>query len=86
MRMDEALQHKVQEALKWQPELSAAEIGVAVKDGIVTLTGTVDQYGKKEAAEDATAKVKGVKGIVEHICVDRQGQDYNAQPPHAPDP
>lgn len=76
MRMDEALQHRVQEVLKWQPELSAAEIGVAVKEGIVTLTGTVDEYGKKEAAEVATAKVKGVKGIVEHICVDRKGQGH----------
>lgn len=76
MRMDQALQHEVQEALKWQPELSAAEIGVAVKEGIVTLTGTVDQYGKKKAAEDAAAKVKGVKGIVEHIRVDRKDQGH----------
>ena len=74
MGTDEALQHEVQAALKRQPELSVSEIGVAVQGGIVTLTGTVDQYGKKEAAEHAAAKVRGVKGIVEHIEVQRQDQ------------
>lgn len=74
MGTDEALQHEVQAALKRQPELSVSEIGVAVQGGIVTLMGTVEQYGKKEAAEHAAAKVKGVKGIVEHIRVQRQGQ------------
>lgn len=76
MKTDEDLRLYVQDALKIQPELSVAEIGVAVKAGIVTLTGTVDQYGKKEAAEHAAAKVKGVRGIVEHIQVYRQGQAH----------
>lgn len=76
MGTDEALQHYVQDALKWQPELSVAEIGVAVREGIVTLTGVVDQYGKKKAAEHAAARVKGVKGIVEQIQVRRQDQEH----------
>ena len=33
--------------LKWEPSIRAAEIGVAVKDGVVTLSGNVDSYGKK---------------------------------------
>jgi osmotically-inducible protein OsmY len=48
MRTDEALQQDVQNVLKWQPQLSIAEIGVAVEGGIVTLTGTVDHYGKRK--------------------------------------
>lgn len=61
------LQHDVQNALKFEPLLHNAEIGVIVKDGIVTLTGTVDSYFKKTEAENATKKVGGVKAIVEKI-------------------
>jgi len=47
MKSNESLQKDVQDAIKWEPLLNAAEIGVTVKDGIVTLTGTVDSYAKK---------------------------------------
>lgn len=67
MKADENLQKNVQEALKWEPQLHAAEIGVIAKDGIVTLTGTVDNYYKKNEAENAAKKVNGVKAIVEKI-------------------
>jgi osmotically-inducible protein OsmY len=59
----------VQEAIKWEPLLRAAEIGVIVKDGIVTLTGTVDNYAKKLQAERAAKGVAGVKAIAEDIQV-----------------
>jgi osmotically-inducible protein OsmY len=49
--------------------LNAAEIGVTVKDGVVTLTGVVDNYTKKSEAEDAAKKVLGVKAVVEKIEV-----------------
>ena len=49
--------------------LNAAEIGVTVKDGVVTLTGTVDSYSKKSEAEDATKNVAGVKAVVEQINI-----------------
>lgn len=67
MRSNEDLQKDVQNAIKWEPLLHAAEIGVTVKDGIVNLTGTVDSYAKKIEAEDATKKVAGVKAVVEKI-------------------
>ena len=67
MRSNEDLQKDVQNAIKWEPLLHAAEIGVTVKDGIVNLTGTVDSYAKKIEAEDAAKKVAGVKAIVEKI-------------------
>lgn len=70
MKSNESLQKDVQDAIKWEPLLHAAEIGVIAKDGIVTLTGTVDDYMKKVEAERATKKVEGVKAIVEKIEVD----------------
>jgi osmotically-inducible protein OsmY len=67
MKGNEDLQKSVQEAIKWEPLLNAAEIGVIAKDGIVTLTGTVDSYAKKLEAEHATRNVAGVKAVVEKI-------------------
>jgi len=69
MKTNEELQHDVQEAIKWERLLNAAEIGVTVKDGIVTLTGVVDNYLKKIEAEIATRNVAGVKAVVEKIEV-----------------
>lgn len=70
MKNNEVLQRKVQEALAWEPLLEVASIGVTAKDGIVTLTGTVDNYIKKLEAEDAAKKVAGVKAVVEKIEID----------------
>jgi osmotically-inducible protein OsmY len=69
MKSNEQLQKDVMDAIKWEPQLHAAEIGVIVHDGIVTLTGTVDNYSKKLAAQDATKEVAGVKAVVEKIDV-----------------
>jgi osmotically-inducible protein OsmY len=67
MIKNEVLQKKVQDAIKWEPLLNAAEIGVTVKDGIVTLSGQVDSYIKKSEAEIAAKNVEGVKAVVEKI-------------------
>ncbi len=67
MKTNAELQKDVQDAIKWEPLLHAAEIGVIVKDGIVTLTGTVDSYSKKLEAEDAAKNVAGVSAVVEKI-------------------
>ena len=69
MKTNEELQKNVQDAIKWEPLLSAAEIGVTVDDGVVTLAGTVDIYSKKTEAEDAAKNVAGVKAVVEKIEV-----------------
>lgn len=69
MKTNEILQKDVQDAIKWEPLLTAAEIGVTAKDGIVILTGTVDSYAKKIEAEVATKNVAGVKALVEKIIV-----------------
>jgi osmotically-inducible protein OsmY len=69
MKTDTELQQDVMGELKWEPTLKAAEIGVAVKDGIVTLSGHVDSYAKKLVAERAAARVFGVRAVVEAIQV-----------------
>jgi osmotically-inducible protein OsmY len=69
MKTNEELQKDVQNAIKWEPLLHAAEIGVSVKNGVVTLTGDVDSYTKKTEAESAAKNVLGVKVLVENIVV-----------------
>lgn len=69
MKNNAELQMDVQNAIKWEPLLNAAEIGVTAKDGVVTLTGTVDAYSKKREAEDAAKRVAGVRAVAEEIKV-----------------
>jgi osmotically-inducible protein OsmY len=73
MKTDEELQKHVMDELKWEPTIHAAEIGVAVKDGVVTLSGNVDSYGKKWAADRAAKRVFGVKAVAEEIKVTLAG-------------
>jgi osmotically-inducible protein OsmY len=69
MKNNAELQKDVQDAIKWEPLLNAAEIGVTAKDGVITLTGVVDSYTKKSEAEDAAKNVAGVKAVVEKLEV-----------------
>lgn len=69
MKSNEELQKDVQKAISWEPLLSAAEIGVTAKDGVVTLTGTVDTYAKKIEAETAAKNVAGVTALAEEIKI-----------------
>jgi osmotically-inducible protein OsmY len=74
MKTNAELQTDVQDAIKWEPLLNAAEIGVTVKDGVVMLTGVVDSYSKKMEAEDAAKNVAGVNAVVEKIEVKFSGE------------
>lgn len=69
MKTDAQIQKDVTDQLKWEPILNASEIGVAVKDGVVTLSGIVDTYSKKLAAETAAKRITGVKAVAEDIQV-----------------
>jgi osmotically-inducible protein OsmY len=69
MKTDAELQQDVMNELKWEPTIKAAEIGVGVKDGVVTLSGYVDSYVKKWVAERAAARVSGVRAVAEEIQV-----------------
>lgn len=66
---DEQIQKDVLAEMKWDARVQPNEIGVAVKDGVVTLTGWVDTYTKKWAAEDAAHRVRGVKAVANEIEV-----------------
>ena len=61
---DEELEREVLRELKWDAEVAPSEIGVAVRNGVVTLTGGVDTFSKKWAAERAALRVRGVKAVV----------------------
>jgi osmotically-inducible protein OsmY len=69
MKTDSQIQKDVMDQLKWEPFLNAAEIGVGVKNGIVTLTGMVNSYPKKLAAENAAKRISGVRAIAEDIQI-----------------
>lgn len=69
MKTDLEIQKDVQEELKWEPFLKASEIGVAVRNGVVTLTGSVDSYSKKLSAEKAAKRVSGVTAVAQDIEV-----------------
>ncbi len=73
MKSNQELQTDVQNAIKWEPLLNDAEIGVTAKDGVVSLSGVVDSYAKKMEAENAAKKVIGVKALVEKIEVNFPG-------------
>jgi osmotically-inducible protein OsmY len=69
MKTDSQLQQDVMDELQWEPRVDHANIGVASKDGVVTLTGFVPSYASKIAAEKAARRVKGVRGLAEEIEV-----------------
>ena len=73
MKSDSQLQRDVMDEIKWEPCASAAQIGVAAKDGVVTLTGTVATYAEKWAVERATQRVDGVKALAEEITIKLSG-------------
>jgi osmotically-inducible protein OsmY len=66
---DAQLQQDVQNELNWDPSLHAEQIGVAVKDGVVTLSGMLTSYAEKLSAEKAAKRVRGVCAVAEDIEV-----------------
>jgi osmotically-inducible protein OsmY len=69
IRKDEQIQQDVLAELKWDARVQPNEIGVSVKEGIVTLTGWVDSFLKKWSAEEAALRVRGVKAVANDIEV-----------------
>jgi osmotically-inducible protein OsmY len=69
MKTDAIIQNNVISELKWEPSVDASKIGVSVRDGVVTLSGYVDTFIEKTAAERAAKRVSGVEAIAEEIKV-----------------
>jgi osmotically-inducible protein OsmY len=66
---DVGVRNAVMRQLDWDPEVDASAVGVAAKDGVVTLAGYVDSYAGKLAAERAAKRVRGVRGVANDIQV-----------------
>jgi osmotically-inducible protein OsmY len=67
IRTDQEIHEDVLAELDWDPRIQPNEVGVSVKDGVVTLTGWVDSYAKKWAAEEVAHQVDGVKAVANDI-------------------
>lgn len=74
MKTDLQLQRDVLDELKFEPSIREMEIGVAAKEGVVTLTGFVDSYAEKFSAERTAERVNGVKAVADEIHVKLPGQ------------
>jgi len=68
-RSDEFIRDDVVFELKWDPKITSKDIAVAVKDGVVTLSGFVSSYYEKDAAEKAAKRVYGVRAVANDIEV-----------------
>ncbi|ARV14794.1 BON domain-containing protein [Polaribacter sp. SA4-12] len=69
MKTDAEIKEDVLDELAWQPNIDETQIGVIVENGVVTLSGVVNNYAKKLAAEKAVKSVDGVKAVAEDIKV-----------------
>lgn len=69
LRDSEAIKKDVLEELEWEPSLDAAAIGVAVSNGVATLSGHVGSYAEKQAAEAAAKRIAGIMGVANELEV-----------------
>ncbi len=69
MKSDKQLRDDVMDELEWEPAVDAGDIGVEVKDGVVTLFGHLSSFAEKVAAERAVQRVSGVKGLAVELDV-----------------
>jgi osmotically-inducible protein OsmY len=68
-RTDDQIRNDVLFELKWDPKITSSDIAVAVKDGVVTLSGYASSYWEKDTAEKAVKRVYGVRGVANDIQV-----------------
>lgn len=68
-RVDQDIQRDLLDEMQWEARVQPNEIAAAVRDGVVTLTGWVDNYAKKWAAERAAHRVRGVRAVANDIEV-----------------
>jgi osmotically-inducible protein OsmY len=79
-KSDQQIQQDVLAEFKWDARLKPNEVGVSVNDGVVTLTGWVDSYTKKWAAEEAAHRVRGVKAVANDVEVRLPGSSERTDP------
>ena len=69
MKNDNELQVDVMAELQWEPSVKAAGIGVSARDGVITLTGSVDSYSEELAARNGASRVYGVRAVADELQV-----------------
>lgn len=69
MKTDAQLKKDVAAELEWDPSIDATQVGVAVRDGVVTLTGHLGTFAEKHAVERAAKRVAGVRGVALELDV-----------------
>ena len=69
MKTETRLQRDVLDELRWEPSIDANEVGVMVHEGVVTLTGRIDSFAEKDAAQRAAQRVVGVKAVANDLEV-----------------
>jgi osmotically-inducible protein OsmY len=69
IKSDSQLRSDVQEELRWDPRVGRIEVGVAARDGVVTLSGEVDSFSRKYSAAKAAERVAGVKAIADELTI-----------------
>lgn len=69
MKSDTELQRDVSEELKWDPRIIDDEIGISVRSGVVTLTGSVPSFAQKLAAVEAVERVAGVRAVAQELSI-----------------
>ena len=69
MKTDKQLKDDVEAELEWEPSIDAAHVGVAAKDGVVTLTGHLNTFAEKAAIERVAARVAGVRAVAVELDV-----------------
>jgi osmotically-inducible protein OsmY len=85
MRSDLDIKRDVEDELRWDPDIDATDIAVAVKDGVVTLTGFVRSFGQRRQAERDAKRVAGVLGLANDIEVRLPIVHYRPDPEIARD-
>jgi osmotically-inducible protein OsmY len=70
---DSEIRRKVLAELDWDPSVDASAVGVAVKDGVVTLTGSIPNYWQKKEVERVVKRVTGVKAVAEDLTIKLPG-------------
>ncbi len=85
MRSDSDIKLDVEDELRWDPDIGSDDIAVAVKNGVVTLTGFVRSYGQKLQAEADAKRISGVVGLANDIEVRLPAVDQRPDPDIARD-
>lgn len=85
MRTDDEIKRDVETELRWDPAIDSTDVAVAVKDGVVTLTGFMKSYSEKWEAEEAAKSIAGVAAVANDIEVRLPNSDKRPDPEIARD-